>query len=167
MMPPFLCCTVRARPGARADQTGGAGIVAPGPRAHNPEKRRFVASRPCDRVRALCVNIGSLGRATSGVQRGTHGCTASCRQHAGTHPQASCQDVLRMTMILKHHVRQSCLANRCKDFGSQATPIGLNDRYPVTGPTPKPCWRQPSPPSKRRPRAEQQRGRPAPHHLSE
>jgi len=40
-MPPFSCCKARERHVARAGQTGGYGIVASGPRAHNPENRRL------------------------------------------------------------------------------------------------------------------------------
>jgi hypothetical protein len=40
-MSPFSCCNARERHVARTGQTGGEGIVAPGPRAHNPENRSW------------------------------------------------------------------------------------------------------------------------------
>src|SRR5262245_40222587 len=41
IMPPFSCCKARDHHVARAGQTDREGIVAPGPRAHNPVHRRL------------------------------------------------------------------------------------------------------------------------------
>lgn len=57
-MPPFSCCHARERHVARTGQTGGYGIVAPGTRAHNPEKRSCVAPS-CTKAFRQCRTVAA------------------------------------------------------------------------------------------------------------
>ena len=63
------------------------------------------------------------------------------RKRLGGPTDVSHRDAPRLTMVPKHHFRQSYSGNVFKGLADQATELGLNCSYPVTGPT---CRGKPS-----------------------